>query len=459
MATPAPKILSWPTTPAISTNITDPHHSFISFSLYTSRNFPSSSCSCRCSPNPNHNNNNPAGAQRSKHDAHEWAERTEEPAGLEEGAEGRRWRMKRSGWKRLLFGNRSLWRRIFVASRKVRSVILLNVVTVVYASDIPIIKEVEAIMDPATFSVIRFAVTAIPFIPFIVRARSNARIRDAGMELGLWVSLGYLMQALGLLSSGAGRAAFLSMLTVIVVPLLDGIFGAKVPTITWFGALMSVVGVAMLESSGSPPCFGDLLNFLSAVFFGIHMLRTERIARETSKENFLPLLGYEISVLSCSSLMWYCGCCLFGKTQLMDPHYWTWQMFWKSLVSFPWIPALYTGAFSTGLCLWIEMAAMTDVSATETAVIYALEPVWGAGFAWFLLGERWGTVGWLGAALVLGGSLMVQMLGSSMPDEKAGREKERVKKDERQLALDKKSGFSASPVVSTSRKSPDMLEK
>lgn len=48
------------------------------------------------------------------------------------------------------------------------------------------------------------------------------------------------------------------------------------------------------------------------------------------------------------------------------------------------------------------MAAMRDVSATETAIIYGLEPVWGAGFAWFLLGERWGATGWIGAALVLG---------------------------------------------------------
>lgn len=45
---------------------------------------------------------------------------------------------------------------------------------------------------------------------------------------------------------------------------------------------------------------------------------------------------------------------------------------------------------------------MRDVSATETAIIYGLEPLWGAGFAWFLLGERWSTAGWIGAALVLG---------------------------------------------------------
>lgn len=44
-----------------------------------------------------------------------------------------------------------------------------------------------------------------------------------------------------------------------MVPLLDGMLGAIVPAYTWFGALMSIVGVAMLESSGSPPCVGFLL--------------------------------------------------------------------------------------------------------------------------------------------------------------------------------------------------------
>lgn len=75
-------------------------------------------------------------------------------------------------------------------------------------------KEVEAIMDPATFTVVRFAVSAIPFIPFVLREGGDFHTRNAGIELGVWVSLGYLMQSLGLLTSDAGRASFISMLTV-----------------------------------------------------------------------------------------------------------------------------------------------------------------------------------------------------------------------------------------------------
>ncbi|GFP90822.1 uncharacterized transporter af_0788 [Phtheirospermum japonicum] len=359
-----------------------------------------------------------------------------------------------------LFGKRALWRRIFFASRKVRSIILLNVITIIYASNIPVVKEVEAIIDPEAFTAVRFAVAAIPFIPFVFRARVDSHTRNAGIELGFWVSLGYILQALGLLTSDAGRASFLCMFTVIVVPLIDGMLGSAVPARTWFGAVMSIIGVAMLESSGSPPCIGDLLNFLSAVSFGIHMLRTEHISRSTKRENFLPLLGYEVCVVAFLSTAWYfIQGWVSGRIQDWDPFSWTFATVLDSTSSFPWVPALYTGIFSTGLCLWVEMSAMCDVSATETAIIYGLEPVWGAGFAWVLLGERWGLTGWIGAALVLGGSLTVQIMGAK--SDSLSRELKKGKAEINELLIsDKKNSFSTSPVLVDSRKdSSDLINK
>ncbi|KAJ6295123.1 hypothetical protein OIU76_023093 [Salix suchowensis] len=288
------------------------------------------------------------------------------------------------------------WKKVLFASDKIKSILLLNVITIVYASNIPVVKAVEEMMDAAAFSAVRFVVSAIPFLPFVFRARDDVQIRNAGIELGLWVSLGYLIEALGLLTAEAGRASFISLITVIAVPLLDGMLGAYVPARTWFGVLMSAIGIGMLECSGSPPNIGDLLSF---------------------KENFLPLLGYEVCVLALLSTMWVMFGGWFDGNQELDQSSWTWETIRDWFIAFPWIPALYTGVFSTGLCLWVEIAAMREVSATETAIIYGLEPLWGAGFAWFLLGERWGAAGWVGAALVLGGSLTVQIFGTSTPHE------------------------------------------
>nr|GMC69189.1 uncharacterized protein LOC109150243 isoform X1 [Ipomoea batatas] len=363
--------------------------------------------------------------------------------------------------KKSLGRKKAFWRKIMCGSNKLRSVILLNVITVVYASNICVVKEVETLMDPAAFSAMRFLICAIPFLPFVFQARNDVETRNAGMELGLWISLGYLIEALGLLTCDAGRASFISLFTVIMVPLFESLLGAIIPARTWFGVFMSVVGIAMLECSGSPPNLGDLLNFLSAIFFGIHTLRTEQITRSTKKESMLPLLGYEVCVIAVMSVIWYAVGGNFDGFQECDiGGGWSWSMFCEWMVAFPWIPTLYTGVFSTGLCLWAEIAAMRDVSATETAVIYGLEPLWGAAFAWFLLGERWGLAGWIGAALVLGGSLTVQILGSYSETTKGSDKKGDLLIASQHKTLPNSNSLSASPVViSTDHNLVDRLNK
>ncbi|KAF8733760.1 hypothetical protein HU200_014607 [Digitaria exilis] len=369
----------------------------------------------------------------------------------------------KSGDRKKRARGRPVWKRILFASKKTRSIIMLNALAVIYgvriflalhtllkcsisarSSDIPVLKEVEALTDPAVFNMVRFVLAAIPFVPFAVRAFGDRRVRSAGLELGVWVSLAYLAQAIGLLSSDAGRASFITAFTVVVVPLIDGFLGASIPKLTWFGAIVSLLGIGLLECGGSPPCVGDVLNFFSALFFGIHMLRTEQISRSTDKKKFLALLSFEVVltynlhilklllylihcgvnsshksnnnqvlVVAFSSVLWFMfkdGYVDNGESGFES---WTFGMLWDTAASFPWIPALYTGVLSTVLCMWAEMVAMGDVSATETAIVYGLEPVWGAAFAWFLLGERWDDAAWIGAALVLCGSLTVQLFGSA----------------------------------------------
>ncbi|KAF3773642.1 putative transporter [Nymphaea thermarum] len=360
-----------------------------------------------------------------------------------------------SCWSNSWVAKKPLWKSFFLASNKVRSIILLNILTIIYASNIPVVKEVEAVMDPALFSVVRFAVSALPFLPFMIRTYRDAETRNAGLELGFWISLGYLTQALGLLTSDAGRASFISSFTVVVVPFIDGILGARIPFLTWSGAITSLVGIGMIESSGSPPTIGDFLNFLSAVTFGIHMLRTEHYSRTTKKEKFLALLGYEVWVVALSSAIW----CVV-KNGLLDTHQMhsiSWASLWNSFLAFPWVAALYTGIFSTGLCLWAEMTAMQDVSATEAAIIYGLEPLWGAAFAWFMLQERWGATGWFGAILILGGSLTVQLFGSS--PEKPMKNEENSNHLEDSNIIDGGAKFASSKMIVNSRKKTTKLKE
>lgn len=47
---------------------------------------------------------------------------------------------------------------------------------------------------------------------------------------------------------------------------------------------------------------GDVLNIMSAVFFGVHIFRTEQISRSTKKEKFLALLGYQVTKIPSLSI-------------------------------------------------------------------------------------------------------------------------------------------------------------
>ena len=88
-------------------------------------------------------------------------------------------------------------------------------------SSIAVVKETESLLDPASFSVGRFAIAALAFAPFLKDAVKPG-IAKAGLELGVWASIGYLSQALGLMTTDAGRASFFTTFTVRSFSLIDG---------------------------------------------------------------------------------------------------------------------------------------------------------------------------------------------------------------------------------------------
>lgn len=111
---------------------------------------------------------------------------------------------------------RAAWRKVaYWVPRKARSVVLLNLVTIIFASNISVVKEAETMLDPDLFNMLRFTISAIPFVPLLLKSLRDMQIFIRGVELGIWVSLAYLAQAIGLVTADAGRASFISALTVI----------------------------------------------------------------------------------------------------------------------------------------------------------------------------------------------------------------------------------------------------
>jgi drug/metabolite transporter (DMT)-like permease len=67
-----------------------------------------------------------------------------------------------------------------------------------------------------------------------------------------------------------------------------------------------------------------------------------------------------------------------------------------------------TGLFASALGFLVQSWAQRSMSATRTALAFALEPVWSALFGFTLAGDRLGAVGWGGCAAILAGIVIAE---------------------------------------------------
>lgn len=306
-----------------------------------------------------------------------------------------------------------------VLPSRVRGLIMLNLLVLLCGTNWVVVKDAGATFDPFSFASLRFLVASALFAPVLVSAVKNSEVVKGGVEIGVYTALGYLLQAQGLLTTDASRASFLSTFTVLVVPFLAGLSGRGVRPITWASALAALVGVSMLEQSGSAPSWGDLWSALSAIAFGVQMFRTEYWSRVLGKDAAFELMSVVLTTTA-----------FFSTLAAAAAHPSEAALLVKSLVdggtpsseymaSIPWGEVLYTGFLTTDVVLLMEVVALQDVSSVEASIIYTLEPVIGAAFAFVALGERWGPLGWAGAGLIVTSCLATQMMGSDSEEEKA----------------------------------------
>mmetsp|Transcript_20667 Transcript_20667/g.62280 ORF Transcript_20667/g.62280 Transcript_20667/m.62280 type:complete len:473 (+) Transcript_20667:213-1631(+) len=302
-------------------------------------------------------------------------------------------------------------RGLFGMSKAVEGMILLNVGAALFGSNMVAIKAAEDSMSSTALSATRFAIAALAFTPYVIRGLKLPHVRKNAAELALWLFGGYTAQAYGLEMTTAARGAFTSTFTVVAVPLLVGLSGRRVAWTTWASAVVALIGVGMLTSSGGDPTWGDALCIASAVLFGVHKWRSESVTAEVAETT--ELIAVQLAALAVASAV------LTVPEVLGDIQVESTAQLWASFAGLPWPALLFMGLGTTALTLAIEMNALKHVSSPVAAIIYTAEPLWGAGLAYAILGERWGALGWVGATLIIGSSLAAQLADNKSSKAKA----------------------------------------
>lgn len=254
-------------------------------------------------------------------------------------------------------------------------------------------------LGPFGFNGIRFAVGVVSLLPllwFIPRAagtEGGKKFWLGGFAAGLLLFLGSATQQVGLLTTTAGNAGFITGLYVVLVPLIGIFFAQRTGAWTWLGAAIAVVGLYLLSVG---PDFsintGDVWILLCAGFFAGHVLVIGHLAR--SLDN-LRLAIWQFVVCAVLSL-------LVALVRELD------TLTIENVRSTAW-PIAWAGIASVGIAYTLQIFAQKDAPPSHAAIIMSLESVFAAIGGAFILGEVLDNRGLLGCGLMLAGMLVSQV--------------------------------------------------
>lgn len=99
---------------------------------------------------------------------------------------------------------------------------------------------------PSEAALARFGLAAAVSLPLLFKQRWD--VTRAGLECGLWITLGYAAQALALATIDSGKCAFICSLTVVFVPVVSAIvYGKPIKPTNILAAAVALAGVGVLE--------------------------------------------------------------------------------------------------------------------------------------------------------------------------------------------------------------------
>jgi drug/metabolite transporter (DMT)-like permease len=135
---------------------------------------------------------------------------------------------------------------------------------------------------------------------------------------------------------------------------------------------------------------GDLFTMICAFFFAAHIVTLGHFSRQMSFELLSITQVATAALLSVLLFHWV-------ETPLIQ---WQPAVLWAILI---------TGLLATALAFTIQAWAQRHTTATRTALIYMLEPVFAWITSYLLVGEGLSKRAAAGAVLILGGVVLVEL--------------------------------------------------
>ena len=260
-------------------------------------------------------------------------------------------------------------------------------------------------IGPGAFNGSRMALAALATAPLALALRARgkrtrsaqeqkARDRDTlvgGILCGLCLGAATLIQQAGLVHTSAGKAAFLTAVYMLLVPVLLALSGRRQPRTVWAAAAVGLAGTYLLTvTEGLRLTRGDALCCLCSLFFAFHILSCGRWAR-TGEPVGIAAVQFTVSAMISGAFS-----LLTERTEL------------DALAS-QLLPLLYCGVLSGGIGFTLQIVAQRFTDPTVASLLMSLEAVFAAISGALLLGERMTGREIAGCILLFAAVVLVQL--------------------------------------------------
>jgi drug/metabolite transporter (DMT)-like permease len=256
-----------------------------------------------------------------------------------------------------------------------------------------IVKDLVTAVNPFTLVGYRFLVSSViagAIVLFMRKPLFKHIFEGFVLAFTIWIVVA--LQAVGLVYTTASNSGFITGLFVVFTPIVMFVFfKGRINITTFIAILVDVAGLWLLTDGLKAFNTGDFLTLLAAVGSGFHIVFIDRYGKK----------GLDPFVL-CFQQFFFCGVLSLGTSLIMgysfslDIHRFGGPMIFLILV-----PTVFS--------FLVQLISQKHVTAVKAALIYTLEPVFAAGFAWTLGNEKLIPIRAAGGFLIFVGMLVAEL--------------------------------------------------
>jgi drug/metabolite transporter (DMT)-like permease len=277
----------------------------------------------------------------------------------------------------------------------------LALMVLIWGVNFAVAKAALAAFDPLAFNALRFAIASVA-VYAVLRARGPVPLperRDVPrvLVLGLVGNVLYQMAFIvGLDLTRAGDASLMLALVPVFMLLVGARAGERHGARAWAGAAASVVGVALvsraaLHAGGGSSLVGDAILVAASIFWTFYTIGAR------------PLIERYGPVPTTAWTLWV-GAAALGLAGIPALR----RQPWGEVGFVGWGGLAYSSLLSIALAYLLWYRGVERIGGARTAIFSNLTPVVALAAGALALGERLTVVSVAGAALVIGGVMLVR---------------------------------------------------